>query len=100
MEMSSSEVRIEKKDKLLQKYTYIKTTLYIIEKTKLNQTLQPKWTKFLWALGLLAAIPFILLTSAKIWIVIKKDEIEQEPLCTCLNNAVTGSVVSADHIKG
>ena len=100
MEVSSSDVKIEKKSKLLQKYTYIKTTLYIIEKTKLNQTLQPKRRKFLWALGLLAAIPFILPTRVKIWIIIKNDEIEQEPLCTCLNNAVTGSVVSADHIKG
>ena len=100
MEMSSSDVKIEKKSKLLQKYTYIKTTLYITEKTKLNQTLQPKRRKFLWALGLLAAIPFILPTRVKIWIIIKNDEIEQEPLCTCLNNAVTGSVVSADHIKG
>ena len=41
MEMSSSDVKIEK-SKLLHKYTYIKTTLYIIEKTKLNQSLQPK----------------------------------------------------------
>ena len=45
MEMSSSDVKIEK-SKLLQKYTYIKTTLYIIEKTKLNQSLQPKQRKF------------------------------------------------------
>ena len=35
MEMSSSDVKIEKKSKLLQKYTYIKTTLYIIEKLSL-----------------------------------------------------------------
>ena len=46
MEVSSSDVKIEKKSKLLQKYTYIKTTLYIIEKTKLNQSLQPKQRKF------------------------------------------------------
>ena len=30
----------------------------------------------------------------------KKDEIEQEPLYTCFNNAVTGSLISGDHIKG
>ena len=45
MEMNSSDVKIEK-SKLLQKYTYIKTTLYIVEKTKLNQSLQPKQRKF------------------------------------------------------
>ena len=33
--MSSSDVKIEK-SKLLQKYTYIKTTPYIIEKAKPN----------------------------------------------------------------
>ena len=43
--MSNSDVKIEK-GKLLQKYTYIKTTLYIIEKTKLNQSLQRKQRKF------------------------------------------------------
>ena len=43
--MSNSDVKIEK-SKLLQKYTYIKTTLYIIEKTKLNQSLQRKQGKF------------------------------------------------------
>ena len=43
--MSSSEIKI-KKSKLLQKYTYIKITLYIIEKNKLNQNLQPKQRKF------------------------------------------------------
>ena len=32
MEMSGSDVKIEKKSKLLQKYPYIKTTLYIIKK--------------------------------------------------------------------
>ena len=42
--MSSSNVKIEK-SKLLQKYTYIKTTPYIIEKTKRNQSLQPKQKK-------------------------------------------------------
>ena len=45
MEMSSSDVKI-KKSKLLQKYTYIKANLYFIEKTKLNQSLQPKQRKF------------------------------------------------------
>ena len=30
----------------------------------------------------------------------KKDEIEQESLCTYLNNAVTGSHISTDYIKG
>ena len=35
MEMSSSDVKIEE-SKLLQKYTYIKTTPYIIGKTKVN----------------------------------------------------------------
>ena len=45
MEMSSTDVKIEK-SKLLQKYTYNKTTLYIIGKTKLNQNLQPKQRKF------------------------------------------------------
>ena len=30
----------------------------------------------------------------------KKDEIEQELLCNYLNNAVTGSLASTDHIKG
>ena len=45
MEMCSSSIKIEK-GKLHQKYKYIKTTLYIIEKTKLNQSLQPKQRKF------------------------------------------------------
>ena len=74
MEMSSSDVKIEKKSKLLQKYTYIKTTLYITEKTKLNQSLQPKQRKFSWALGLLAAILFILQTRVKIWIITKRTK--------------------------
>ena len=73
MEMSSIDVKIEK-SRLLQKYTYIKTTLYIIEKTKLNQSLQPKQRKFSWALGLLAAIPFLLQTRVKIWIIIKRTK--------------------------
>ena len=42
--MSCSNVKIEK-SKLLQKYTYIKTAPYIIEKTKRNQSLQPKQKK-------------------------------------------------------
>ena len=42
--MSSSDVKIEK-SKLLQNYTYIKTTPYITEKTKLSQSLQPKQKK-------------------------------------------------------
>ena len=41
MEMSSSDVKIEK-SKLLKKYTYVKTTPYSIEKTKLTQSLQSK----------------------------------------------------------
>ena len=45
MDMSGSDVKIEK-SKLLEKYAYIKTTLYIIEKTKLNQSLPPKQRKF------------------------------------------------------
>ena len=43
--MSCSDVKIEK-SKLLQKYTYIKITPYVIEKTKLNQNLQPMQRKF------------------------------------------------------
>ena len=62
------------KNKLLQKYTYIKTTLYIIENTKLNQSLQPKQRKFSWALGLLGAIPFILQTRVNIWIIITRTK--------------------------
>ena len=46
----------------------------------------------------MAAIPFILQTSQDLNNY-KKDEIEQDPSCTCLNNAVTGSLISADHIK-
>ena len=47
MEMSNSDVKIEKSN-LLQKYIYIyiKTTLHIIGKTDLNQKLQPKQRKF------------------------------------------------------
>ena len=51
MEMSNSDVKIEKSN-LLQKYIYIyiyiyiKTTLHIIGKTELNQKLQPKQRKF------------------------------------------------------
>ena len=45
MEMSCSDVKIEK-SKLLQKHTYIKITPYVIEKTKLNQNLQPMQRKF------------------------------------------------------
>ena len=41
--MSSSDFKIEK-SKLLRKY---KTTTYIKEKTKLNQSLQPKQNKIL-----------------------------------------------------
>ena len=44
--MSSSDVKIEK-SKLLQKYTYIKATPYIIEKAKLTKSLQPKQMKIL-----------------------------------------------------
>ena len=44
--MSSSDVNIEK-SKLFQKYTYIKTTLLIIEKTKVTPSLQPKQKKIL-----------------------------------------------------
>ena len=73
MEMISIDVKV-KKSKLLQKYTYIKTTLYIIEKTKLKQSLRPKQRKLSWALGLLGAIPFILLTWVKIWIIIKRTK--------------------------
>ena len=43
--MSNSAVKIEK-SKMLRKYTYIKTIPYIIKKTKLNQSLQPKQGKF------------------------------------------------------
>ena len=74
METSSSDAKIEK-SKLLQKHTYIKTTLYIIQKTKLNQSLQPIQRKFSWDLELLAAIPFILLTRVKIWIITNYHEL-------------------------
>ena len=64
--MSSSDVKIEK-SKLLHQYTYIKATLCIIRKTKLNQSLQPQQRKFSEkALGLLIATPFILKTGVKI----------------------------------
>ena len=99
MEMSSSDVKIVK-SKLLQKYTHIKTTLYIIEKTKLNQNQQPKQRKLSWARGLLLFRLFGRLGSRFDLNNYKKDEIEQEPFSTCLNNAVTGSLISADHIKG
>ena len=57
---------------MLHQYTYIKATLCIIGKTKLNQSLQPKQRKFLQkTLGLLIAIPFILKTGVKIWIIIR-----------------------------
>ena len=46
MNMSSSDVKIEK-SKLLQKYTYIKTTLHIIENTKATPSLQPTQMKIL-----------------------------------------------------
>ena len=66
MKMNSNEAKIEK-SKLLHQYTYIKATLCIIGKTKLNQSLQPKQRKFLQkTLGLLIAIPFILKTGVKI----------------------------------
>ena len=65
MEISNSDVKIET-SKMLQKYAYIKTTLYIIGKTKLNQRLQPKQRKFSLILGFLTAIPFILQTRVKI----------------------------------
>ena len=44
--MSSSDAKIEK-SKLLQEYTYIKATPYIIEKTKLTKSLKPKQMKIL-----------------------------------------------------
>ena len=44
--MSRNNIKIEIY-KLLQKYTFIKTTQYIIEKTKLTQSLQPKQKKIL-----------------------------------------------------
>ena len=66
MKMSSSDVKIEK-SKLFHQYTYIKATLCIIGKAKLNQSLQPKQRKFSEkTLGLLIATPFILKTGVKI----------------------------------
>ena len=67
--MSSSDVKIEK-SKLLQKYTYIKTTPYIIETTKLTQRLQPKQK----TLGLLTAILLLLQTKIKIGIIMKRTK--------------------------
>ena len=67
--MSSSDVKIEK-SKLLQKSTYIKTTPYIIEKTKLTQSLQPKQK----TLGLLTAILLLLQGKIKIGIIIKRTK--------------------------
>ena len=47
--MSSSDVKIEK-CKLLQKYTYIKTVPYIIEKAKFTLSLPSKQKKMLFCL--------------------------------------------------
>ena len=77
--MISSDVKIEK-SKLLQKYTYIKTTPYIIEKIKLNQSLQPKQKKILvnsWTVG---SYSVYFSDQGQDLNNYKKDEIEEEPM--------------------
>ena len=89
--MSSSDVKIGK-SKLLQKYTYIKTTPYTIEKTKFIQSLQSEQKKILVNTWTVDCYLFILHTRSNY----KKDEMEQESLWICLNNAASGSFISAD----
>ena len=74
--MNSSDAKI-KKSKLHQKY---KTTRYIIEKTKFNQSLQPKQKKILVKSWTIHCYSFYFADQSKDLNNYKKNEIEQEPL--------------------
>ena len=75
--MSSSDVKIEK-SKLLQKCTYVKTNSYIIEKTKLAQSLQPKQKKIVVNSWTVDCYSIYFADQDQNLNNYKKDEIEQE----------------------